>query len=72
MVRLTPFPFVFGGCVVVFILGFANRKRLFPEIEEIHRQRDIETRQQAAEFRVKLDEAIKKERERKAAQKKQL
>lgn len=69
MVRLAPlqFPLVFGGCLIVFAWGFHNRRKLFPEVEEIHRQRAIETHQQAVEFQQKFAEGIKKEKERKAA-----
>lgn len=69
MVRLSKFqfPLVFGGCLLVFAVGFRNWKQYFPEVEAIHRQRALETHQQALEFKQKVAEGIKKERERKAA-----
>ena len=68
MVRATPFPFVFGGCLVFFVVGFYNRRRLFPEVEEIREQRAAEKAQQAAEFKEKFAAGLKKERERRAAE----
>lgn len=69
MVRLAPFqfPLVFGGCLLALAVGFHYRRKLFPEVEQIHRKRAIETQEQAVEFQQKLAEGIKKERERKAA-----
>lgn len=71
MVRLAPFPLTFGGCLIFFVWGFVNRRRWFPEVEEIHRKRAIETKQQAEEFKEKLAEGLKREREKKAQQKSQ-
>ena len=62
------FPLVFGGTLAVLVVGFHYRRRLFPEVEEIHRRRAAETEQQAAEFKQKLAEGIKRERERRAAE----
>ncbi len=70
MVRLTPFPLVFGSCLVVFAWGFVYRRKLFPEVEEIKRQRAVEKQRQAVEFRQKFAEGIKRERDKKAAEQK--
>lgn len=70
MVRLTVFPLAFGGCLICFSWGFVNRKRLFPEVEEIHRLRAIEKQQEVVEFREKFAEGLKKEREKKAEREK--
>lgn len=70
MVRLTPFPLAFGGCLIFFVWGFVNRRKWFPEVEDIHRQRAIEKKQEAEEFKTKLAEGVKRERAKKAAQQK--
>ena len=67
MVRLTPFPLLFGGCLIVFAWGFYNRRNFFPEVEDINRQKAIERYQEAIDFKKKVAEGVKKERERKAA-----
>ena len=67
MVRLAPFPLAFGGCLIFFAWGFVNRRKWFPEVEDVHRRRAIEKNQQAEEFKAKLAEGIKKERAKKAA-----
>ena len=67
MVRLAVFPVIFGASLLAFIVGFYNRKKLFPEIEEIHRKNAIEGHYQAIAFKSNLAEAVKKEQEKKAA-----
>lgn len=70
MVRVSTFPLLFGGCLVGFALGFYNRRKLFPEVEEINRQKAIKNYQEAVQFREKVAVGVQKERERKAAQRK--
>lgn len=69
MVRLSPFPLAFGTTLIVFACGFYNRKKLLSEVDEIKEQRAVERRQQTLEFQEKFTAGIKRERERKAAQK---
>lgn len=65
MVRLTAFPVLFGASLLVFAIGFYNRRKLFPEVEEIHRQKALESHYQAIEFKSKVAEGVRKEREKK-------
>ena len=67
MVRLTAFPVLFGASLVVFAVGFYNRRRLFPEVEEIQRKKAIESHYQAIEFQSKVAEGVRREREKKAS-----
>ena len=67
MVRLTAFPVVFGVSLVIFAIGFFNRRKLFPEVEEIQRQKAVESHYQAIEFKSKVAEGVRKEREKKAS-----
>lgn len=67
MVRFSTFPLVFGGCLIAFAWGFYNRRKLFPEVEVIKRQKAIDSHQQAREFKEKVAEGIKREREKKQA-----
>ena len=69
MVRLSPFPLAFGTTLIIFACGFYNRKRLLSGVEEVRQQRAAERRQQTLEFQEKFTAGIKRERERKAAQK---
>lgn len=65
MVRLAAFPVIFGASLLVFVVGFYNRRKLFPEIEEIHQKKAIESHYQAIAFKSNLAEAVRKEQERK-------
>ena len=67
VVRLTAFPVLFGASLLAFAVGFYNRRKLFPEVEEIQRQKAIESHYQAIEFKSKVAEGVRKERERKAS-----
>lgn len=67
MVRRTAFPVIFGASLLVFVLGFYNRRKLFPEIEKIHQKQAEESHYQAIAFKHQVAEALKKEQERKAA-----
>ena len=69
MVRLSVFPILFGASLVGFAVGFINRRKLFPEIEEIHREKAILSHYQAIDFKTKVAEGVKKERQRKASEK---
>lgn len=55
--------------MIVFACGFYNRKKLLSEVEEIKQRRAVERRQQTLEFQEKFTAGIKREREKKAAQK---
>lgn len=67
MVRLTAFPVLFGASLVAFAVAFYNRRKLFPEVEEIQRQKARESHYQAIEFKSKVAEGVRKEREKKAS-----
>ena len=73
MVRLSSSPLVFGGFLLCFAIGFYNRRKFFPEVEEIHHQRAIETQIQAVEFQQKVAEGVERirEKKRKEAQEKE-
>ena len=65
MVRLSMYryPLLFGGFVAAFAVGFINRHKLFPEVEEIHREKAVLSHFQAIEFKNKVAEGVRKERE---------
>ena len=65
MVRFAAFPLAFGTCLLCFAVGFYNRRRFFPDVEEIHHQRAIETQIQAVEFQQKVAEGVQRIREKK-------
>lgn len=67
MVRLAVFPLVFGGALVLLTVGFYNRRKLFPEVEEIQRRKARESHSQAQEFRASVAEGLRKEREKKSS-----
>jgi len=66
MVRITAFPVIFGASLVALTVGFYNRRKFFPEVEEIHERKARESHFQAQEFKVKVAEGVKKKREEKA------
>ncbi len=51
--------------MICFVWGFYNRRKFFPEVEEIHHQRAIETQIQAVEFQRKVAEGVQRIREKK-------
>lgn len=65
MVRYSTFPLAFGGILLCFAVGFYNRRKFFPDVEEIHHQRAIETQIQALQFQQKVAEGVEKIREKK-------
>ena len=65
MVRFAAFPLAFGSCLICFMVGFYNRRKFFPEVDEIHHQRAIETQIQAVEFQQKVAEGVQRIREKK-------
>ena len=67
MIRLTAFPVLFGATLLAFAVGFYNRRKFFPEVEEIQRKKAIEAHYQAIEFKSKVAEGVRKERERKTS-----
>ena len=66
MVRATVFPVIFGASLVALSIAFYNRRKFFPEVEEIHQRKSVESHVQAQEFKVKVAEGVKKKREEKA------
>ena len=52
---------------MVFAIGFYNRRKLFPEVEEIQRQKAITSHYNAIEFKSKVAEGVRKEREKKSS-----
>lgn len=66
---MSVFPVLFGTTLVGFAVAFINRRKLFPEIEEIHREKAILSHFQAIDFKTKVAEGVKEERERKSLQK---
>lgn len=62
-VRVTAFPIVFCGALVVFTVGFCNRRKLFPEVDEINRRKAEESRVQAVAFKSQVAAGVKRERE---------
>ena len=69
MVRITPFPVLFSGCLIVFGVGFYYRKTLFCESEEVIRQKQNQSFIEAQEHRRQLEEGLKKIKEAKLAAK---
>ena len=68
MIRGTfQFPLLFGATLIVIIVGFYNRRKLFPEVEEIKRKKATQRRQEAIEFKQKVADGV---RERRAAREK--
>ncbi len=65
MVRLSVFPLLFGASLLAFGLGFINRKKFFPEIEQIHKERAIQSHYQAIDFQTKVAEGVRRERQQK-------
>ena len=64
MVRLAVFPVVFGASFLGLAVAFYNRKKLFPEVEEAKWQKAWESHYQAVEFRAKVAEGVKREKEK--------
>ena len=62
-IRVTAFPIVFSGALVVFTVGFCNRRKLFPEVDEINRRKAEEGRVQAVAFKSQVAAGVKRERE---------
>ena len=67
MVRLSVFPVAFGCALLALAIGFVNRRKLFPEVEEIHRKRALESHHQAVEFKARVAEGVKRERGKRAS-----
>ena len=67
MVRLTAFPVVFGVSLVAFAIGFYNRRKFFQEVEDIQQRKAVESHYQAIEFKSKVAEGVKKERQKKTS-----
>lgn len=67
MVRLTAFPVLFGATLLAFAVGFFNRRKFFPEVEKIQREKAVEGHYHAIEFKSTVAEGVRKERERKAS-----
>lgn len=65
MVRLSVFPLLFGASLLAFGVGFVNRKKFFPEIEQIHQERAIQSHYQAIDFQNKVAEGVRQERQQK-------
>ena len=67
MARLAVFPVVFGGALLVFVTAFYNRRKLFPEVDEIHRKKALESHVQAIEFKARVAEGVRRERQSKSS-----
>ena len=65
MIRLSAFPILFGGFLVAFTVGFYNRRKLFPEVDEINHQKTLESRAQAVELRSQVAAKIELNRTQK-------
>lgn len=70
MVRMTVFPLVFGGCLMVFGWAFYYRRNLICDVEEAKLQRQAESFQKSQELKEKVEEGLKKIRESRKAEEK--
>jgi altronate dehydratase len=58
------YPITFGVSLLVLGIGYTNRKKLFPEVFEKHQEDAILSHQQANEFKGRVAEGVKREKER--------
>ena len=62
--RVAVFPVVFGVSVMVLGVAYYNRKSLFSEVFEGRKEKYLESRQQAFQFKALVAEGVKKQREK--------
>lgn len=65
MVRWTAFPIIFSAVLIAATATFYNRRSLLPGTEESRIQKTVESHQQAADFKARVAEGVKREREKK-------
>lgn len=65
MVRWAAFPVIFSAVLVLAAATFYNRRTLLPGSDESRLQKVIESHQQAVEFKARVAEGVKREREKK-------
>ena len=55
------YPIVFGATLVVLVVAFHGRRKLFPEVFEEQRRQAIEGRRRAQEIKSAVAEGMKQE-----------
>ena len=58
------YPIVFGATLVVLVVTFHGRRKLFPEVFEEQRRLAIEGRRKAQEFKAEVAQGVQNEKQK--------